>query len=279
MNVLLLSMPDSFEHMPSVADPHAERRARVARRQRRSAPSRRGRRPDPRAGPRARRPSSACCAEHRARRRRAVGDDVPAAHGAAPDRARSRALRPSAAHRRRRLRSEPRAGRLRGPLGVDFIVRGEGEITFRELLRALERGGGFDGDRRPLATATATAFRHTPDRPVSSLDEAAIAPPNRAARVLAGYTLLGRPVDVIETSRGCTFDCSFCSIIEMRGRNFHTYDFDRVLDDIRDCARPRRPRPLHRRRQHHARREALRRAVPGDRRRRAARPRLHRSRR
>ena len=78
-------------------------------------------------------------------------------------------------------------------------------------------------------------FRHTPDRPVSSLDEAAIAPPRRDARVLGGYTLLGRPVDVIETSRGCTFDCSFCSIIEMRGRNFHTYDFDRILDDIRDC--------------------------------------------
>jgi anaerobic magnesium-protoporphyrin IX monomethyl ester cyclase len=42
-------------------------------------------------------------------------------------------------------------------------------------------------------------------------------------------------VDVIETSRGCTYDCSFCSIIEMRGRNFHTYSFDRVLADIRDA--------------------------------------------
>jgi radical SAM superfamily enzyme YgiQ (UPF0313 family) len=40
---------------------------------------------------------------------------------------------------------------------------------------------------------------------------------------------------VIETSRGCTFDCSFCSIIEMRGRNFHTYAFDRVIADIKDA--------------------------------------------
>jgi anaerobic magnesium-protoporphyrin IX monomethyl ester cyclase len=53
--------------------------------------------------------------------------------------------------------------------------------------------------------------------------------------VLAGYTMMGRQVDVIETSRGCTFDCGFCSIIEMRGRNFHTYSFDRVLADIRDA--------------------------------------------
>ena len=59
--------------------------------------------------------------------------------------------------------------------------------------------------------------------------------PNRAARVLGGYTFLGRAVDVVETSRGCTYDCSFCSIIEMRGRNFHSWSVDRVLADIADA--------------------------------------------
>ena len=73
------------------------------------------------------------------------------------------------------------------------------------------------------------------------------------ARVLGGYTLLGRPVDVVETSRGCTFDCSFCSIIEMRGRNFHPYPLDRVARRHRRRAAPRRAGDLPRRRQHHAR--------------------------
>ena len=72
-------------------------------------------------------------------------------------------------------------------------------------------------------------------RPVHSLEGDEIKLPNRKARVLGGYTMLGRQVDVVETSRGCTFDCGFCSIIEMRGRNFHTYSFDRVLADIRDA--------------------------------------------
>jgi anaerobic magnesium-protoporphyrin IX monomethyl ester cyclase len=119
-------------------------------------------------------------------------------------------------------------------LGVDVIVRGEGDVTFRELVRAWEAdqplcdipGLGFrDGGR----------FHFTSQRPVTALGGSDIRPPNRAARVLTGYTMLGRPVDVVETSRGCTFDCSFCSIIEMRGRNFHRFPIPRVIDDIADA--------------------------------------------
>jgi anaerobic magnesium-protoporphyrin IX monomethyl ester cyclase len=117
---------------------------------------------------------------------------------------------------------------------VDFIVRGEGEITFRELLRAVESNGGYERILG-LSYAEAGRFYHNPDRPVSSLNGLDIGLPRRAARVLGGYTMLGRQVDVVETSRGCTFDCSFCSIIEMRGRQFYTYSFDRVLADIRDA--------------------------------------------
>jgi len=118
--------------------------------------------------------------------------------------------------------------------GVDFVVRGEGEITFRELLRAIESKSGY-GRIAGLSYRSGDRFIHNDARPVSRLDSDGIHPPNRAARVLSGYTVLGRQVDIVETSRGCTFDCSFCSIIEMRGRNFHTYDFDRVIRDIQDA--------------------------------------------
>jgi anaerobic magnesium-protoporphyrin IX monomethyl ester cyclase len=117
---------------------------------------------------------------------------------------------------------------------VDFVVRGEGEITFRELLRAIENGSGYERILG-LSYREAGRFRDNPDRPISELDGGEIQLPNRDARVLGGYTMLGRKVDVVETSRGCTFDCSFCSIIAMRGRQFHTYSFDRVLADIRDA--------------------------------------------
>jgi anaerobic magnesium-protoporphyrin IX monomethyl ester cyclase len=119
-------------------------------------------------------------------------------------------------------------------MGIDFIVRGEGEMPFRNLLRALESGGSYQ-EIAGLSYQGGGRWKHNPIGPVHRLEDDAIQLPKRSARVLKGYTLLGRQVDVVETSRGCTFDCSFCSIIEMRGRNFHTYSFDRVLADIRDA--------------------------------------------
>jgi len=121
-------------------------------------------------------------------------------------------------------------------IGVDYIVRGEGDLTFRDLVRAL-------AGEMPLSSVSGlwyrmgSTFHCTPPRPVTSIEDGTIRPPNRAARVLSGYTMLGRGVDVVETSRGCTYDCSFCSIIEMRGRNFHRFPIPRVLDDIRDARR------------------------------------------
>ena len=119
-------------------------------------------------------------------------------------------------------------------LGVDAIVRGEGELTFRELVEAVETRTPLDRVAG-LWFRAAHGFQQTMPRPITAVENGTLRPPNRAARVLTGYTMLGRTVDVVETSRGCTFDCSFCSIIEMRGRNFHRFPMERVIDDIRDA--------------------------------------------
>ena len=117
---------------------------------------------------------------------------------------------------------------------VDFIVRGEGELTFRELVRGLEQQTRLS-DIPGLWYREGTAFCRNPKRPIVPVENGSLQPPRRSARVLSGYTVLGRQVDVVETSRGCTFDCSFCSIIEMRGRNFHRFPLPSVLDDIADA--------------------------------------------
>src|SRR5688572_21694779 len=120
--------------------------------------------------------------------------------------------------------------------GIDYLVRGEGESTLRALLAALDADAGVSGiaglSYRRMA---GEPFTHNPSRPIARLEDGSLELPDRSARLLDGYTFLGRPIDIVETSRGCTYDCSFCSIVEMRGRNFHTFDFTRVLADIADA--------------------------------------------
>ena len=120
-------------------------------------------------------------------------------------------------------------------IGVDVIVRGEGDVTFRDVIRAWDEGRTLD-TIDGIWYRNNGGFRRNPHRGVTRLGDGEIRLPNRAARVLSGYTMMGRPIDVIETSRGCTFDCSFCSIIEMRGRNFHRFAIEHVIEDIRDAS-------------------------------------------
>ena len=119
-------------------------------------------------------------------------------------------------------------------IGVDFIVRGEADLTFRDSgTRARGRDAAVSG-RRTLVPDWNDVPVHAPatgDRHRGRDDQAP--EPRRPGPF--GYTMLGRDVDVVETSRGCTYDCSFCSIIEMRGRNFHRFPISRVIDDIRDA--------------------------------------------
>ena len=234
MNVLLLSMPDSFEHMPSLAirmpnggltsiagNLDAHHRVAVA---------------------------DLILVQRRVRETvtRLVRDIDPDVVGLSI----MTFQRPTAARIMDLVRSlkpgakivvggydpslAPEAYEAHETMSVDYLIRGEGEVTFRELLRAIERGAGFE-NICGLTYRTANGWVHNPVRPPHRLESGEIRLPRRDARVLKGYTFLGRQVDVIETSRGCTYDCSFCSIIEMRGRNFFTYSFDRVLADIRDA--------------------------------------------
>jgi radical SAM superfamily enzyme YgiQ (UPF0313 family) len=231
MNVLLLSMPDSFEHMPPVAirmpngaltslagnvDPHhrvAVADLILAHREVRETVIRLVRELDP----------AVVGLSIMTFQRRTAGRIIDLVRGLRPGvKIVVGGYDPSLA---------PEAYEN---MGVDYLVRSEGEVTFRELLRALENGLGFE-KIGGLSYQRGGEWVHNPARAPHRLEDKEIRLPKRDARVLKGYTLLGRQVDVIETSRGCTFDCSFCSIIEMRGRNFHTYSFDRVLADIRDA--------------------------------------------
>ena len=120
---------------------------------------------------------------------------------------------------------------------IDYIVRGEGEATFRELVQAKLADDIFQ-DIQGLSYHRMGDLNqemvHNPPRPLLNVEE--IRRPNRDCRLITrGFYSFDVPIDSVETSRGCTQGCKFCSINLMYGRRFRRFSIERVIDDIRDA--------------------------------------------
>jgi len=116
---------------------------------------------------------------------------------------------------------------------IDFIVRGEGEATFSELVTAIDSGTAYD-KILGLSYKAGGVFHHNPPRALMSLDSIRL--PDRGARLITkGFNTAGMPTEAIETSRGCTLNCKFCSIRQMYGRSYRKYEISRVIADIKDA--------------------------------------------
>jgi len=115
---------------------------------------------------------------------------------------------------------------------IDFMIRGEGEEAFRRLVNGL--AGKDDLTTIPsLSYKRDGVFVHNPKGP--NLDLATLKLPVRDKRRLTwGYHMMHSKIELIETSRGCTRNCNFCSMKHMYGRTFRTFPISRVIEDIDD---------------------------------------------
>lgn len=115
---------------------------------------------------------------------------------------------------------------------IDFLVRGEGEEACRRLVNAMA-GRDNLADIPSLSYKMDGVFTHNPRG--ENLDLSSLKLPIRDKRRLTwGYHILHSKIELIETSRGCTRSCNFCSMKHMYGRTFRTYPISRVLADIDD---------------------------------------------
>src|SRR6185369_8136941 len=110
---------------------------------------------------------------------------------------------------------------------ADFVVRGEGEFAFQELVDAIQRGDGFDKIQNLTYRADGGQVVNNPERPKI---------PNLDVNPIPDYKLIEgwKPGGVVSiaTSRGCPFSCTFCSVPGMYGHAFRTHTIDRVLEEL-----------------------------------------------
>jgi radical SAM superfamily enzyme YgiQ (UPF0313 family) len=117
---------------------------------------------------------------------------------------------------------------------VDSIVRGEGEITFRELVTAYDRG---ESPERVLGVTHRLGERilRNPDRPLmGNLDELPL-PDYSFVPPLAEYRdacALPRSIAILEVGRGCPHRCIYCSESIFWRRRTRTFAVDRLVEEM-----------------------------------------------
>ena len=115
-----------------------------------------------------------------------------------------------------------------GTDAIDCVLKGEGEAGIVPLIEAVA------GDRAAVAKVAGAVTADSegpPPRFVRSLDE--LLPARALLRYRHKY-FIGTldPAASIEFSRGCPWDCSFCSAWTFYGRSYRLISPERVLEDL-----------------------------------------------
>ncbi len=115
---------------------------------------------------------------------------------------------------------------------VDYVIRNEGEYAFLSLIRYLA-GEIPLKDVQGLSRIADGGIIRTPPAPfITDLDSLPL--PARELLQLRRYTekIDGRPMTTIITSRGCPFNCNFCSSSQFSGVRWRPRSVDGVMEEI-----------------------------------------------
>ncbi len=117
----------------------------------------------------------------------------------------------------------------------DYCVIGEGEASMAALVEALN-------GQRPLSDVPGLAWKENgvmranpAAPPVENLDELPF--PDFSLLDMGNRTKMGslgfsRMIIPMQTSRGCPFDCSFCSVTEMFGRRYRFRSTQNIISEL-----------------------------------------------
>lgn len=112
---------------------------------------------------------------------------------------------------------------------IDYVIRGEGELTATELLDAINSGRSIEAIKGISYRKEGTAV-HNENRDFIP-DINTLPFPGRHLVQLSKYRGMNFPVNMM-TSRGCPHSCIFCVGHRMVGHKVRYFDVNRVVDEF-----------------------------------------------
>jgi len=113
---------------------------------------------------------------------------------------------------------------------IDYVVRGEGEHTFKELVKTIEKEKGFENIRGLSFRKNKKTVNNPPRKLIKNIDE--IPTPAYDLLPMEHYKADGIKFGTIVTSRGCPFNCIFCSSSLQFGKKWRGHSADRVIKEL-----------------------------------------------
>ena len=114
---------------------------------------------------------------------------------------------------------------------IDIVVRGEGEITFYELVKALDKN-------KPLKSIKGISYKkdgkilHNPDREFVDLNKLPPLPYHLINIEDYPIKRLNIPTLYLETSRGCTNNCGFCYNKSFNRCQWRAFNAENVIHNV-----------------------------------------------
>ena len=119
---------------------------------------------------------------------------------------------------------------------VDFVVHGEGELTFYELVKTLESKGNLSNVKGISYINKGTVCKTHHRELIPNLDKLPF--PARHLVDMELYNKKGfkyggeRPLSMISTSRGCPYGCFFCAVPSISGKSWRSRSVSSIMSEI-----------------------------------------------
>ncbi|MHA2281703.1 MAG: B12-binding domain-containing radical SAM protein [Promethearchaeota archaeon] len=121
---------------------------------------------------------------------------------------------------------------------LDLIVIGEGEITFRKIVECIEKGQDFRDLEGIAYRDEHGILRVNKKKPlISNLDDVQIPKRDLVQKYLKYYFYLEeKPIALVSTSRGCPYQCIFCSVWKFNDGEYRCMSPERVIRELETIA-------------------------------------------